>query len=274
MTVVGDEQIEVAIEIEIGDARAHSPVGGRPRHAADAERRGDVFEAALVLAIQAVGLAFLVRGEQIEIAVAIEVPPHRADGLAGIADAARLGDIDEAAAIVAQQPIRHVAEGREQIEVAVAVVINPGGLARHAVQHDADLLRDVDESRALGVVAIDLRGNLRIGEPDIEIGVAVGVEVAPRRRARFLGDEPSVVDQPDLLGDVAEDAVVVSIEPVRPAAKRDEVIQVAVVVGVGPRIRLPADGANSSGWTSSNEGVHDGDWVDHIGNCDDESLGN
>ena len=92
----------------------------------------------LVLAIEAVRLAFLVRGEQIEIAIAIEVPPHGADGLARIADARRLRHVDEPAAIVSQQSIRHVAEGRKQIEVAVPVVVDPRRLARHAVQVDAD----------------------------------------------------------------------------------------------------------------------------------------
>ena len=51
------------------------------------------------------------------------------------------------------------------------------------------------------------------------------------------------VDQPDLRSDIAEGAVVVAIEAVGPAAERDEVIEVAVVVDIGPGIRLSADGA-------------------------------
>ena len=206
-------------------------------------RGGDVFETALVLAVEAVGLAFLVRGEQIEIAVAIEVPPHRADGLSRIADAGRFGDVDKAAAIVAQQSIRHIAERREQIEIAVAVVVDPRRLARHAVQVDADVLRDVDELRALRVVAIDLRGDLRIGEADVEIGIAVGVEIAPGRGSRLLCTKSST--SPTSAADVTKRAVVVAIEAIGPAAERDEVIEVAVVIDIRPGVGLSADGART-----------------------------
>ena len=44
VAVVGDEQIEVAVEIEIGDARPDTAICRRPRHAADAQRGRDVLE--------------------------------------------------------------------------------------------------------------------------------------------------------------------------------------------------------------------------------------
>ena len=69
----------------------------------------------------------------------------------------------------------------------------------------------------------------------IEIGIAVGVEVAPRRGARL-----DVVGEADFGRDIAKRAFVVAIEAVRPAAERDEVIEVAVVVGIGPRVGLAA----------------------------------
>ena len=48
------------------------------------------------------------------------------------------GDVDEPAAIVSQQSIRHIAKRRKQIEIAVAVVVDPRRLPRHAVQVDAN----------------------------------------------------------------------------------------------------------------------------------------
>ena len=174
-----------------------------PRAAATSSKRSSV------LAVEAVGLAFLVGREEIEIAIAIEVPPHGADGLARIADAGRRGHVDKLSAIVTQQSIRHIAECRKQIQIAVAVVVDPRRLPRHAGQVDADVLRDVDELRSLRVVAIHLRGDLRIGEADIEIGIAVGIEVTPGRRSRLDG-----VDEADFGRDVAERALVVAIEAI------------------------------------------------------------
>ncbi len=157
---------------------------------------------------------------------------------------ARLGHIREAAAIVTQQPVRHVTKGCKEIEVPITVVINPRRLPRHAMQHDTNLLRDVHESRAPGVVAIDPCRNFRIGEAYIKIGVSIRVEVSPRCGTSFLWRQPDrYVDQPNLLSDVAEDAVVVSIQPVRTSAEGDEVVQVAVVVGIGPGICLRPDRA-------------------------------
>ena len=124
---------------------------------------------------------------------------------------------------------------REQIEIAVTVVIDPRGLPGDTGQVDADLLRDVDEPGSAGLVAIDLRGDLRIGEADVEVGIAVRVEITPRGRARF-----DVVGKPDLERDIAECALVVAIEAIGPAAKGDEVVEIAVVIGIGPGIGLPA----------------------------------
>ena len=80
-----------------------------------------------------------------------------------------------------------------------------------------------------------MAGIFGIGEADEQIRIAIGVEIAPRGRSRFL-----VIGQPDFGGDVAERAVVVAIEPIGPAAERDEVVEIAVAIGIGPRAGLPA----------------------------------
>src|SRR3954447_23375358 len=87
---------------------------------------------------------------------------------------------------------------------------------------------------AVAVVAIQLGGGA-VDEPDVEVEVTVGVEIAPRRSARF-----DVVSNADSFGDVLETAVILAIEPVGAAAESDEFVEVAVVVEVGPGIRLPA----------------------------------
>ena len=75
------------------------------------------------------------------------------------------------------------------------------------------------------------------GEADVEIEVAVAVEVAPRRGARL-----DVVGQADGRRDILESAVVVAIEAVRAAAEADELVEIAVVVEVGPGVGLAAVG--------------------------------
>ena len=189
---------------------------------------------AVVVPEQPVGVAVLVRHEQIEIAVAVDVEPDRADGLARIADARLDGDVGEAAAVVAKQPVRLVAKGHEEIEVAVVVVVDPRDLTRDAGQVHAERGRDVGEVTAVAVVAIELVGRAA-HEADVEIEVAVAVEVAPRRGAGL-----DVVGQADRGRDILEAPVILAIETIRPAAKADELVEIAVVVEVGPRVRLPA----------------------------------
>src|SRR4029079_10095677 len=128
-----------------------------------------------------------------------------------------------------------IAKRGEEIEIAVAVVVDPHRLPADAAELDAQLFRDVGERASLAVVAIDFRGGVRGREPDVEIGVAVVVVVAPGGSARL-----DVVRESDLRGDVRERAVVVHIQPIWPAAKADELIEIAVAVDVRPRVRLSA----------------------------------
>ena len=111
----------------------------------------------------------------------------------------------------------------------------------------------IDEPGALRIVAIDLGGNRLIREADEEIGIAVGIEVAPRGGAGLL-----VVHESDVGGDVTERSVVVAIETVRLAAERDEVIEVAVANRPSLATRWPGPpvAENTSGCTRSNDGRH------------------
>ena len=118
------------------------------------------------------------------------------------------------------------------VEIAVAVVIDPRGLAGDAIQGDAEAAGHVDEARA-ALVAIHLGRDLRVGEPDEQIRIAVGIEITPGRRARFL-----VVGKSDVDSNVAERALVVAIEAIGPASERDEVIKITVAVRIGPGVGL------------------------------------
>src|SRR5712691_2167773 len=83
---------------------------------------------------------------------------------------------------------------------------------------------------SVAVVAIKLVRRAA-GEADVEIDVAVAVVVAPRRRARF-----DAVGEADGRRHVLEAPMVLTIEAIRTAAETDELIDVAVVVEVGPGI--------------------------------------
>ena len=74
-----------------------------------------------------------------------------------------------------------------------------------------------------------MAGTVGIGKADEEIRIAVGIEIAPGRRAGLL-----VVGKPYICGDFTESAVIVAIEAVGPAAERDEVVKIAIAVGIGP----------------------------------------
>ena len=193
----------------------------------------DVDEPAAVVSEQAVGVAVLIGDEEIQIAVAVDVEPHGADGLARIADARRGRHVGEAAAVVAKQPVRLIAERDEQVEVAVVVVVDPRRLAAHADQIQAERRRDVGEM-PVAVVVIELVVRTA-DEADVEIDVAVRVVVAPRRDARL-----DVVGNPGGGGDIREAAVILPVESIRPAAEADELVQLPVVVEIRPRVRLSA----------------------------------
>ena len=105
--------------------------------------------------------------------------------------------------------------------------------------------------RSFLIVAIDLGRHGGIGEADEQIGIAIGIEVAPRGGAGLL-----VVGQADLGGDIAEHPVVVAIETVGAAAKGDEVVEIAVAVGIGPGAGLPAGRGKQFGLDQFERGCH------------------
>ena len=125
---------------------------------------------------------------------------------------------------------------------------------------DTHRRRHVGERLAGAVVAIQLCRHVRAaGEADEEIGVAVAVEVAPRRGAG-VGE----VGDTGLGGDVDERAVVVAIQPVRLVLREaDEEVEVAVAVVIGPGVGLAAGGGEqfglhlleSHGWLSRQGGA-------------------
>ena len=192
-----------------------------------------------VVAEHAVQIAVLVADEDVEVAVLIHVEPDGADGRARIVDAHLLADARERLAVVAEEHVRRVAEADEEIEVAVVVEVDERRLPRLAGRVDAHRLRHLDERLAGALVAIEPARNLGLArESDEQVDVAVAVEVAPRRGARVVE-----IGDAELRGDVRERAVVVAIETVRLALpEADEQIEVAVVVEVGPAVRLTAGG--------------------------------
>ena len=87
---------------------------------------------------------------------------------------------------------------------------------------------------AVAVVAIEPRG--RAGdEPDIEIHVPIRIEIPPGGRARL-----DVVGQADRGGHILEASMILTIQAIGTAAKADELVEVAVVVEVRPRVGLAA----------------------------------
>ena len=235
------EEIEEAVAIEVGDRGPDAAPRLRPAGGVDAPLRRDIDEPAVVVSEQAVGIAFLVRDEQIEIAVAVNIEPDGAHRLARIADASLSRHVGEVSAIVAEQAVRLVAKRDEQIEVAVVVVVDPRGLPRHAREIEAERRRDVGEMPAVAVIPVQLIRRAS-GKPDVEIDVAVAVEVAPRRDTRL-----DVVGDADGSCDVAEMSVVLTIETIRPTAEADELVELAVIVEIGPRVRLAARRAEQIG---------------------------
>ena len=65
--------------------------------------------------------------------------------------------------------------------------------------------------------------------------MTVGVVITPGNGARFV-----VVGEAHVRSDVHKAAAIVSIEAVGTAAEADEIVEVAVVIGVGPGIRVSA----------------------------------
>ena len=73
--------------------------------------------------------------DEVEVAVLVEVEPHRADGLARVGESDLRGDVRETAAVVTEERVGLVAERDEEIEIAVAVEVDPRGLSDRAGGH-------------------------------------------------------------------------------------------------------------------------------------------
>ena len=206
-----------------------------------------------VVSEEAVQRAILIGDEEIETAVLVHVEPDRANSLARIVDAHLPGDVDETVAVVVEQHVRRVPERDEQIHLAVVVVVNPADLTGLAHGVDAHGAADLGEVLAAPVIAIQLVRNSRSpAESDIEIQLTVAVEVAPRRGPGIVQ-----VGQIQLGGHLPERAIVMPIEPIREVGlEPDKQVEVAIVVEVGPAIRLTA-GAGEQVWLNQLE-VRDG----------------
>ena len=86
--VVRDEQIEIAVEIEVGHARSNTAVFSGPRHAGHAEAvAATSSKRPPSCRYNPLGLPLLIGDEEIQIAVAVVIPPHAAHAAASIADA-------------------------------------------------------------------------------------------------------------------------------------------------------------------------------------------
>ncbi len=235
--IAGDEQVEIAVTVDVRNARAVAPGGLRPGSAVHAKLARHVHESRAVVAEHAVGVAVLVGDEEIEVAVFVEVEPHRTHGSARIVEAELPADARETTAVIPEQHVGRIAKRDEQIEVAVVVNVDPRDLTRFAQRVDAHGRADVREMRAAAVVPIEPVARLRsAGEPDVQVDLAVAIKIAPRRGAS-VGE----VGDPGRARHLDECPAIVAIQPVRLALlEADEQIQIAVAVDVRPGVRLAA----------------------------------
>src|SRR5262249_15528607 len=135
---------------------------------------------------QVVGLQAVIRHENVEVAVLVEVGGR--DAAAGLELLLGPPDLLEGAvALVAEDGVRLVAAavtrlvaGHGQVEEAVAVEVAPA-------RADADLHRPGREIDLLELLALDVAVQLA-GLPAEQVQVAVVVKVAPDGRAADLGD--------------------------------------------------------------------------------------
>src|SRR3984957_3748096 len=128
--VTGDEQIQVAIVVELCHAQAVAAGSRRPAERVYPQLMGDIHEAVGVVAVQSVQSSILIRGEHVEAVVLVVIEPYRAHGFARIVDTHILCDSDEAIPFVVEQHVRRVPKRDKQIHPAVVVEIDPGDLAR------------------------------------------------------------------------------------------------------------------------------------------------
>ena len=224
---------KLAVAVDVGGAHADRAVGRELRRAAaprHAGRLGDVGELAGVVAEQAVRVAVHVGDRHVEIAVLVEVEPHGADGPPRVGQADRRGDVGQLAGVVAIQRVGAIAEADEEIEIAVGVEVDPRRLADRAGRRRPSPRRSWHRQTmpALLRYSFNTDAALQRREAEQQIGIAVGIEVAPRRRAR----RPRVRHAGGR-GHVGEHALVVAIQAIRLAVEADEHVEIAVVVVVG-----------------------------------------
>ena len=216
-----DEQVFVAVEIEVARRDAHAAFGSARRIQRGAGQQAVVGERAVVPIDPQLVRRAVVGDVDVEPAVAVVVAHRDAEPRAvRLRDAGRGGAVDEAStAVVAKQPGGHGA-----IRARAAVVAR----ARRVVALLVGRRREVDVVR----------------DEEIERAVAVVVE------ERGAG-APSGIREARLLRDVGERAVAVVVKERQRAERRDEQILVAVVVVVADR------GAHAVSAQSDSRGLRD-----------------
>ena len=154
----------------------------------------------------------------VKIAVFVVIEPDGADAASRIGEPDRHGDVGELSAVIAKQRIRPIAKGDEQVEIAVAIDVDPHRLPDGTRLDDqAGVSRDIGEPRAIVLEQLQHGPGAR-READQQIGIAIGVVIAPGGGARAAGE----IDA-HRCGDVAQTAAIVAVEMAQARAGADEV---------------------------------------------------
>ena len=196
-------------------------------------------ETAVIIPEHPVAIPVLIRGKQVQIAIGIHVEPAGADGAPRLGDADFEGDVREFAVVVPQEPVDARTLGDIKIEVAVGVVVDERHLPGNAPQCDARRLALLDENGAAvaGLVDVEaIRRAVVAGVTDVEVDIAVAVDIAPRCRSRVA----AIGRQPRARRDVLEAVRAVAIKAYRGLVEGYDEVEVAVVIEVAPRVGLAA----------------------------------
>ena len=198
--VARDEQVEVAVAVEVEEAAA-----GPPSLVREPGCRGRVLEGP-VAAVEVQHVGAEVRDEQVGVAVAVDVPARRPHPVAGVADARPLGDVLEAHA--AEVPVQAVARQRPpvglhaaaldevEVEAPVAVGVEHGdasadGLREPVAPVEAGFVHEVDAGPGEHVFEPDLLGGRRLAG-----GRVVRAAVAGRESCGDAAREPKRSGRP------------------------------------------------------------------------------
>ena len=222
----GDVQVEIAVAVVVEPLGAAAEAGV-VRGAALA----DVGEGPAIVPVQAVGQGRAVVGQvEVLITVVVDVGPGTLDMMAHRVDAGVAVDDKGGVAPVLEELVGLTAGvGQVEIEVAVVVVVGDGGaLAVGRAVLDAGVPAPLAEA---AVAVVQIEKVRRSDTSDVEIWIAVVVEVAPDR-ATTVG----AVAQTDAGRHVGEvPAAVVAVQPIGSATGGGEDVVVAVVIVVGRR---------------------------------------